>query len=86
MRIEENPKFDNCFIQFGKFHTLLSTHSTLGTMTEGSGRPYILSEADIIVMELRERQNVKLPQTWSQIIHSYARITFRKVHREYWYK
>ena len=36
--------------QFGQFHTLLSTYSSLGIMTEGSGGPYILNEADIIDM------------------------------------
>ena len=50
IQIEESPKFDNCFIQFGQFHILLSTYSSIGTMIEGSGRPYILSEADIIAM------------------------------------
>ena len=51
IKIEESPKSDNCFIQFGQFHALLSTYSSLGTMIEGSGRPYILSEADTIAME-----------------------------------
>ena len=50
IQIEESQKFDNCFIQFGQLHALLSTYSSLGTMIEVSGRPYILREADIIAM------------------------------------
>ena len=41
IQIEESPKFDNCFIQFGQLHTLLSTYSSLGTMIEGSSGSYI---------------------------------------------
>ena len=41
IQIEESPKFDKCFIQFGQFHALLSTYSSLGTMIGRSGGPCI---------------------------------------------
>ena len=50
IQIEESPKFDKCFIQFGQFHALLSTYSSLGTMIGGEWRTMYLSEADMIAM------------------------------------
>ena len=53
IQFEENPKFDNFSIQFGQFHTLLST--SLTATIDWSGGPYKLSEADIIAMASMKR-------------------------------
>ena len=30
IQIQNSPKFDDCFIQFGQFHTILSLFSSIG--------------------------------------------------------
>ena len=46
IQIQNSPKFDDCFIQFGQLQTILS--SSIGKILEGSGAAYLLSEAKII--------------------------------------
>ena len=48
IQTQNSPKFDECFIQFGQFHTILSLFSSKGKILEGSGASHLLSEAKII--------------------------------------
>ena len=48
IKIQNSPTFDDCFIQFGQFQTILSLFSSIGKILEGSGAAYLLSEAKII--------------------------------------
>ena len=43
-----SQKVDDCFIQFGQFHTILILFSSIGKILEESGAAYPLSEAKII--------------------------------------
>ena len=36
IQIQNSPKFDNCFAEFGQFHTILSLLSSIGKLLEGS--------------------------------------------------
>ena len=40
IHIQNSPKFDDCFVQFGQFHTILSLLSSIGKLLEGSGAAY----------------------------------------------
>ena len=48
IQIQNSPEFDDCFIQFGQIHTILSLFSSTGKILEGSAAAYLLSEAKII--------------------------------------
>ena len=48
IHIQNSSKFDDCFIQFGQFHTILSLFSSKVKVLEGSGAAYLLSKAKII--------------------------------------
>ena len=48
IQIQNSPKFDDCFIRFVQFHTLLSLFSSISKILEESGATYLLSEAKII--------------------------------------
>ena len=48
IQCEESPDFDDLFIMFGQFHTESNVFSSLGTLIEGSGGPYLLSEAGVV--------------------------------------
>ena len=48
IQIQNSPKCDDCFIQFGQFHTILSLLLSISKILEGSGAAYLLSEAKII--------------------------------------
>ena len=48
IQIQNCPKFDDYFLQFGQFHTILSLFSSISKILEGSGAAYLLSEAKII--------------------------------------
>ena len=50
IQIQNSPKFDDCFIQLGQFHTILSLFSSKGKILEGSGVSYLLPEAKIIAV------------------------------------
>ena len=50
IQYEETPSFDNLFISFESFYTEMSFFSSLGRMIEVSGRPYVLSECDIVAV------------------------------------
>ena len=48
IQVRNSPKFDDCFIQFGQFHIILSLFLSIGKILEGSGAAYLLSKAKII--------------------------------------
>ena len=48
LQSEESPHFDDIFVMFGAFHVMLNVYSSTGEILEGSGRPYVLSEAKIV--------------------------------------
>ena len=48
IQIQNSPKFDDCFIQFGQFHIILSLFSSIVKVLEGSSAAYLLSKAKII--------------------------------------
>ena len=48
IQIQNSPKCDDWFIQFGQFHTILSLFSSIGTILERNGAAYLLSEGKII--------------------------------------
>ena len=48
IQTQNSPKFDDCFLQFGQFHTIFSLFTSKGKMLEGSGAAYLLSKAKII--------------------------------------
>ena len=48
IQIQNSPKFDDWFLQFGQFHTILSLFSSIGKILEGNGATYLLSEGKII--------------------------------------
>ena len=48
IHIQNSSKFDDCFIKFGQFHTILSLFSSKVKVLEGSGAAYLLSKAKII--------------------------------------
>ncbi len=48
MQIEEAPLYDNLFVCFGPFHTMLAYFGSLGWILDGSGGPYILIEAGVL--------------------------------------
>ena len=48
IHIQNSPKFDDCFIQFGQFHIILSLFSSIVKVLEGSSAAYLLSKAKII--------------------------------------
>ena len=57
LRLQKNiiPVYDNLFIMFGSFHIELSFFSLVRKFIEGLGRPYILSECDIVAMEYMKK-------------------------------
>ncbi len=48
MQTEEAPLYDNVFICFGPFHTMLAYFGSLGWFIDGSGGPYILIESGVL--------------------------------------
>ena len=48
IQIQNSPKFDDCFIQFGQFHTILSLFLSIDKILEGNGAAYLLSKGKII--------------------------------------
>ena len=48
IQIQNSPKFDDCFIQFGQFHTILSLFLSIEKILEGNGAAYLLSKGKII--------------------------------------
>ena len=48
LQSEESPQFDDIFVMFGAFHVMLNVYSSTGKIIEGSGGPYVLSEAKIV--------------------------------------
>ena len=49
------PEFENVFIQFGQFHTEANVFSSLGKLIEGSGGPYLLTEANVVAIGSMKR-------------------------------
>ena len=45
---EDFPQFDDVYIMFSAFHIILNIFSSVGKIIEGSGDPYVLSEAKIV--------------------------------------
>ena len=45
------PEFENVFVQFGQFHTEANIFSSLGKVIEGSGGPYLLTEANVVAVD-----------------------------------
>ena len=45
---EDFPQFDDVYIMFGAFHIILNIFFSVGKIIEGSGGPYVLSEAKIV--------------------------------------
>ena len=48
IQIQNSPKFDDCFIEFGQFHTILSLFLSIDKILEGNGAAYLLSKGKII--------------------------------------
>ena len=48
IQIQNSLEFNDCLIQFGQIHTILSVLSSTIKILEGSGAAYLLSEAKII--------------------------------------
>ena len=44
IKVQKYPEFDDCFIQFGQIHTILSVFLSIGKILEGSGVPIIFSK------------------------------------------
>ena len=52
IQLQNSPKFGDCFIQFGQFHTILSLFSSIGKILKVSGAAYLLSERSLLVVPL----------------------------------
>ena len=48
IQIQNSPKFDESFIHFGQFHTILSLFPSICKIVEGSGAAYLFIETKII--------------------------------------
>ena len=91
IQIQKSPKFDDYFLQFGQFNTILSSFSSKGKMLEASGAAYLLSKANIIAggsinKYLRGKSYIKLLSSWESFASDCnAWFASRKIYRGHEY-
>ena len=77
---EDFPQFDDVYIMFAAFHIILNIFFSVGKIIEGSGGPYVLSEAKIVAPgPINQFPKGKMYNRWKRG-HTLLAVAFHGLH------